>query len=198
MSKKFKHVVWEGRFQPIHLGHLAYIEKLLSLGEKVWLIVVANEQSSCVLEKDELLVPEFSLEVDEHHVAEKNTLPHWLRFELVVNAVKEKFGSDAPVFISMGRRLDLCWDLYDKMLPPDRVFLTPERDSFEDLKAHAWKTLKQHVERIDVSDLPKLSATMVRDKIRESKDLSDCLLSTTIDLLKKYGYVENNECTFST
>ena len=87
MKKKFKNIVWEGRFQPVHLGHLSYIEKLLDLGEAVWIIVVANEQSSDVLEESELLVPEFSMEVDKHHLPEKNILPHWLRFQLIVDAI---------------------------------------------------------------------------------------------------------------
>ncbi|MED3648651.1 hypothetical protein P4475_17930 [Halalkalibacterium halodurans] len=192
--EKFDNVVWEGRFQPIHIGHLAYIDKLLNYGNNVWIYVVANENSMDLnMEKSHLVVPEFTKIVDPHHRPEKNILPFWLRYKIVWETIREEFGPSAPIYISGGRRLDLGWDLYKKILPPNRVFITPKRDSFEDEKAKAWKTLGETCERIEVDDLPNISATMIRERIANGQSVNDLLSTTTIRLLKEYGYLKKLE-----
>ncbi len=190
--KKHKNIIWEGRFQPIHKGHLSYMRKLLELGERVWIVVLANETSTEVYSDSSLLpVKEFSKEVDFHHQPSKNTLPFWIRYLMVTEAVKEEFGATAPIIIMSGRRLDLAWDLYKKIFPVDRVFVTPLRDDFEDLKAKAWKQLGERNERIDVSDLPQISATMVRDRIAENKNVDDLLATSTIEILRNNNFLNN-------
>lgn len=185
----YANVVWEGRFQPIHLGHLSYVDRLLKYGRHVWIWVVANEQSDDVVpDRSALPVPFFTDAVDPHHRPEKNILPFWLRYRLVVETIREEF-SDAPITVCGGRRLDLAWDLYQKILPPERAFLTPSRDSFEDVKARAWAELGEKCERIDVSDLPQVSATMVRERISEGRSISGLLAPYTIYLLRKHGYL---------
>jgi hypothetical protein len=188
--ERYKNVVWEGRFQPIHLGHLAYVGLLLERAQHVWLWVVANEQSSEVFDRPEdLPVPFFSHAVDPHHLPEKNILPFWLRYRAVVETIRAEFG-DAPITVCGGRRLDLAWDLYEKILPPDRVFLTPDRDEFEDIKARAWDVMGEECHRVDVSALPKISATMVRDSIQKGLGLEGLLAPTTEKLLIEHGYIE--------
>jgi hypothetical protein len=187
-NPKFKNVVWEGRFQPIHLGHLAYIRELLNYGERVWLYVVANETSHDLgLTSDRLPVPEFTAVVDPHHRPEKNPLPYWLRYLLVVETVRAEFGGGAVV-VGGGRRLDLAWDLYKKIMPPDRVFITPDRDDFEDVKAAAWRRLLERNFRIDVGHLPKVSATMIRDRVRAGEPVEHLLADRTRELLEEHGY----------
>lgn len=190
---RFKNVIWEGRFQPIHLGHVSYVRRLLEHGEHVWLWVVANEVSTDVVEDPTRLpVPFFTEEVDPHHRPEKNILPFWLRYRAVVETMRDEL-EGAPVTVCGGRRLDLAWDLYEKILPPDRVFLTPGRDAFEDVKARAWSELGEECYRIEVSDLPKVSATLVRERIRKGESLAGVLPRTAERLLREHGYVESLE-----
>ncbi|MCC7142438.1 MAG: hypothetical protein IT349_10085 [Candidatus Eisenbacteria bacterium] len=187
-SPKFKNVIWEGRFQPIHRGHLAYIRELLAYGERVWLYVVANETSHDLgLTPDRLPVPEFTEVVDPHHRPEKNPLPYWFRYLVVVETVRAEFG-DGPVVVGGGRRLDLGWDLYEKIMPPDRVFITPDRDDFEDVKAAAWRRLQEKNFRINVSHLPKVSATMIRDRVRAGEPVEHLLAARTQELLVEHEY----------
>lgn len=189
-QKSFQNIIWEGRFQPIHKGHLEYINKLITLGHQVYIIVVANERSSEIYHK-ELPVPFFSEEVDKHHGPDKNIFPYDLCYRMVIEAIKERFGENSPVVVMSGRRLDLAWDLYKKILPPERVFITPNRDAFEDIKAKAWQTLGETNHRIEVDDLPKLSATMVREAIqkRDYERLKEFLTPGTLSILKKNQYV---------
>ncbi len=185
---KLRTGIWEGRFQPIHRGHVAYVELLLERCEHVWIFVVENETSASAGVR-ELPVPDFTAEVDGHHGAEKNPLPFWLRYRLVVETLRDRFPG-APLTIWGGRRLDLMWGFYARALPPDRVFLTPARDAFEDAKARAWLQLGERVERVDVSGLPPISATELRTRLRTGETVEDLLLPVTERLLREEGYLD--------
>jgi cytidyltransferase-like protein len=185
-DKNFRNVIWEGRFQPIHKGHISYIRTLLEYGEHLWIFVVDNERSDTALPPVKSAVPWFSEVVDSHHNQEKNPLPFWLRLRLVQETLREEFGSDAPITVWGGRRLDFQWEYYSKAFPPNRVFLTPQRDDFEDLKAKAWETLGETVIRIDVSHIPQISATMVRAAWNNPHELANLLHPHTLKLLRSY------------
>jgi hypothetical protein len=190
MTSRHPNVVWEGRYQPIHRGHLAYISTLLEHAEHLWLFVVLNETSQeAGFRLEELPVPEFTRHVDPHHVPEKNPLPFWLRYRLVTETIRDEF-PDAPITVWGGRRLDLAWPLYAKSLPPERIFLTPLRDSFEDVKAAAWAALGEEVLRVDVSHLPDISATATREALKSGAPLDQFLAPRTLALLEESGYLD--------
>ncbi len=188
--KKFENVIWEGRYQPIHKGHLSYIKTLLHFGKTVWITVNANELSHQVFKNPEdIKDKKFSDIVDFHHQPSKNMFPFWLRYKMVNEAIKEAFGNEAPIMIMSGRRLDLAWDLYKNIFPPNRVFITPLRDDFEDEKAKAWSLQGETTYRIDVSNLPLISGTLVREKLEQKDKLHEWLMPSTIELLKNNGYI---------
>lgn len=183
-------VVWEGRFQPIHRGHVAYIDLLLQRGKRIWIYVVADEISSD-LERNlaELPVPEFTALVDRHHGATKNPLPFAVQYSLVAHTLATEFPG-APITVWGGRRLDLDWPFCSHLLPVPRVFLTPLRDDFEDAKAAAWQALGEQVERIDVSGLPPISGTQIRAALKNgSSNISDLLCPATVEMLESTGYL---------
>lgn len=70
------------------------------------------------------------------------------------------------------------------------MFLTPLRDSFEDVKAASWQKLGERCERLDVSDLPRISATMIRERLASGADVSDLLPPLVKELLEEFGYLE--------
>jgi hypothetical protein len=186
----FENIIWEGRFQPIHRGHISYIDLLLRYRKKLWIFVVANERSTDVISNPSALpVINFTETVDLHHEPEKNPLPFWLRYKLVVSTLSAEF-PEAPITVWGGRRLDLQWELYDRLFPPNRVFITPERDEFEDAKAAAWNQLGESVIRVDISKLPKISATQIRTRMKEGLSVDDLMSPVTIEVLKETGYLE--------
>lgn len=184
----YENVIWEGRFQPIHMGHVDYIETLLSYARRLFIVVLENERASDIPDFRSP-VPQFSEVVDRHHAAEKNPYPLWLRHLLVVETVKAEIGGNAPIYIWAGRRMDIAWEFYKRALPRDRVFLTPERDYFEDAKAEAWRMLGEKVERINVDHIRKVSATRVRQSLAEGKETEGLLSPTTDRLLREFDLV---------
>lgn len=187
---KHKNVIWEGRFQPIHRGHVAYVRELMKHAERVWVFVVDNERSADADPPVTSPVPEFTTLVDTHHGPEKNPLPFWLRYLLVQETLRDELGPQATVTVWGGRRLDFAWPFYRRALPENRVFLTPTRDAFEDAKAAAWKKLGEQVVRLEVGNLPKISATMLRDRLRNGKQVDDLLCPRTRELLEHHGYLK--------
>lgn len=183
---KHENVVWEGRFQPVHRGHLSYMNLLLEKAKHLWIVMINNETQKD-RPNDLSPVPDFTAEVDSHHIPDKNPLPFWLRFRMLNETIRAEFGADAPVTVMGGHRMDLDWGFYSKALPSPRIFLTPLRDGFEDSKAKAWKDLGEHVERVDVSALPVISATEVRKRARNRDDVSDLLHPVTIALIDQYS-----------
>jgi D-3-phosphoglycerate dehydrogenase len=178
-------LVWEGRFQPIHRGHVAYVGELLRRAVAVTVVVVANE-----LSHGRSPVPDFSRLVDAHHAAERNPWPLWLRHRMVVETLRAAYPEAVGagrVQVLAGHRLDLDWELYRRqLLPDDRAFAVPLRDGFEDAKAAAWTSLGERVERVDVSHLPAVSGTLVRDLLAAGERLDRVLLPTTQRLLAEY------------
>jgi len=181
-GRTLRHLVWEGRFQPIHVGHVAYVGELLARCDTLTVVVVANEVSVGRSSP----VPEFSALVDVHHVAERNPWPLWRRFDLVRRTLSGQY-PNAPLRVLAGHRLDLDWPLWDELLPPGRIFATPNRDEFEDAKADAWTRLGQLVERVEVGHLPAVSATLVRERIRAGGPLADILHPATLEMLVADG-----------
>jgi D-3-phosphoglycerate dehydrogenase / 2-oxoglutarate reductase len=181
-------LVWEGRFQPIHRGHVAYVGELLRRAVVVTIVVVANE-----LSHGRSPVPGFSRQVDAHHAAERNPWPLWLRHRMVVETLRAAYPQAVGagrVQVLAGHRLDLDWDLYRRqLLPGDRAFAVPLRDDFEDAKAAAWVSLGERVERVDVSHLPDISGTLVRDLLAAGGELDPVLLPVTQRLIAEHRAV---------
>lgn len=110
--RRYANAIWEGRFQPIHLGHLAYIKLLLEQADHVWIIVVFNETSEQVgLPLEKLPVPALSQAADPHHRSEKNPLPFWVRYRLVQETLREEVGIERITVWA-----DIAWILTGKLM----------------------------------------------------------------------------------
>ena len=172
----------------MHRGHLAYVGELLQRADQVTVVVVANETS----ERSSVPspVPEFSALVDGHHAAERNPWPLWLRQRMVQTAIRTAYAERiADITVLAGHRLDLDWPLYQQLLPADRVFAVPARDDFEDAKAEAWAKLGERVIRLDVTHLPSVSGTQVRELLDHGGPLEAVLHPVTLAMLHEYGYL---------
>ncbi len=192
---KYKNAIWEGRFQPIHKGHVQFIKKILTLADNVWIIVLANETSKSTSISTKLILPSFTHEVDQHHRKEKNPYPLGLRLRMVQQTLRTVLSNDEldRVTIACGHRLDLDPTFYKSQLfPPERVFLTPTRDAYENSKAAFWRAFGETCIRVDVSDFPEVSATRVRRAIENDnqQEIGSLLYPKTIEILKDAGCIQ--------
>ena len=179
-------IIWEGRFQPVHLGHIAYVRHLLTDGRPVWIYLVGNETSADAPELQSP-VPNFTAIVDEHHRPGKNPLPFWLRYQLLVGTLRAEFGDRSDLFVWGGRRMDLHWPFTRAALPPRRSFLLSKKDDFEDAKAAAWAALGERVERIEDLDGPGFRATDFRAALSNGAPIDEFLSPHTLRLLDEMG-----------
>lgn len=184
MSESSPHwLVWIGRFQPVHVGHVALIHRMLEHTPRLIIYVVANEISASTdLTLADAPSMNFAASVDEHHGPEKNPLPWWLAYSLVQEAVIDQGLSDRVV-VWGGRRPELQWKLFTRLLPPSRAFVLPVRDAYEDVKASAYEELGEVSVRISAEDIPEVSATLVRNRVAEGDGLDDLLLPSTLQRL---------------
>ncbi|WGK68597.1 adenylyltransferase/cytidyltransferase family protein [Candidatus Haliotispira prima] len=184
--KKYKNLIWEGRFSPVHNGHLSTIEQMALQCECLWIIVVENK----IGDVNKSPVPFFTEVVNKHHFPQKNIFPLWLRVQMLQKAVRDRFPSQFIV-VSFGPRLDLAWNFYKEILPRKRTFAVPYRDDFDNLKETAWTTLGEEVCRIQCVEPSPISATQVRSYLSENRSL-DVLLPGGIEkMIRKF--LDNEE-----
>ena len=181
---KYKNLIWEGRFSPVHKGHLSAIEQMVALCECLWIIVVENKVGNL----NQSPVPFFTAVVNKHHAPPKNIFPLWLRVQMLQKAIKDRFPYQSIV-VSFGPRLDLAWDFYKKILPPKRAFAVPCRDDFDEVKAKAWTTLGEQVCRIQCLEPASISATQVRAYLAENRAL-DTLVPKSVEKMAR-AFLDN-------
>ncbi|MCD9008195.1 hypothetical protein LDO31_18530 [Luteimonas sp. XNQY3] len=192
LKTKIPFAIWEGRYQPMHNGHLLYVKRMLESADRLLLVVLANEVSAD-FPAGTSPRPAFTDEVDKHHGSEKNPFPLWLRLMIVQSVLRESLSCQEAgrVFVSAGHRMDLDPLFYKQhLLPSQGVFLTPTRDTYEDSKASFWDALNRDCARIDVSNLPDISATEVRSAManQSEAELDRLLPAAAQRLLREYGY----------
>ena len=179
--RKYKNLIWEGRFSPVHNGHLSVIEHIASLCEFLWIVVVENKIGNI----SKSPVPFFTEVVNKHHVPQKNLFPLWLRVQMLQKALKDRL-QDQSILVSFGPRLDLAWDFYREALPSKRTFAVPFRDDFDDLKEKAWTTLGEEVCRIRCLEFSSISATQVRSYLAENKALDTLLPKSVEKMIREF------------
>ena len=179
-------LIWDGRFQPVHLGHLGFIRSLLVRGQPVLVYMVDNELSA-QLPHVKSPVPDFTAEVDRHHVRDKNPIPFWLRYQLLNATIKAEFDDKDNVTVWGGRRIDLHWEYLRSAFPPRRLFVSSTRDGFEDAKLRAWQALGERAEQVENTFGPVFSGTEFREAARKGDDLERYLSRHTLRHLDRLG-----------
>jgi nicotinic acid mononucleotide adenylyltransferase len=186
-------LIWIGRFQPIHAGHVALMRDMLTQAPNLAVYVVANEISATTdLTLADMPDADFARSVDEHHGAAKNPLPFWFAYRLVQEAVADQ-GLLGPVTVWGGRRPELQWGLFTRLLPESRAFVLPVRDEYEDVKARGYEVQGEATVRIPAGHIPEISATLVRERLAQGADLGDLLLPCTERALRSWVHARQLE-----
>ena len=151
-----------GRFQPVHLGHLAAIQNILQTANEIIILVAAGQLSHTL----------------------KNPLTAGERIHLIREAVIEANYDLKKLWIIPAQDVsdNALWVPHiQRLAPPFDIMYTNNpftRRLFEEAKVKTEKT--ELVNRVNYS------ATLIRNLIIEGKDLSKHLMSSTIKKLEKW------------
>lgn len=174
--------VWDGRFQPLHRGHVAVMGRVLEQCEAPLTVMVI--QSSVAADGGA-----YTREVDRHHAAARNPLSLWERYQML-DAVIEAEGWRERVRVLGILRPDLFWPQVRAFYPPRRFMVLTGKDEYERSKAGFWAGLGETCVTIDGSGLPTISASEVKARLRSGVDIAPLLHPATLDYFRRIGGVE--------
>lgn len=153
------HLVWIGRFQPFHIGHMDFLAGIADRFEnKIFLGIIATQEAENS--------GTYGSVASAQNVAAKNPLTIWERVELIRLSVQEE-----PFFqrlsVSGIPRPDINWAVTQSFYPPKRVLVFSDKDEFEDLKAKHWSERGERVVRVPTSALA--SGSEFKQAMRDGK-----------------------------
>lgn len=152
----FQNAVWDGRFQPVHRGHIAVVERAFTQFEcDLTVMIIQSSEGS----KDE-----YGDEVNRHHQLSRNPLTYWERVRLL-ELSEPRVPAGLKLRIQGIPRPDLYWDLARPFYPPGRFLILTGKDEYEQRKVHFWNGLGETTRLLDTSGLPKFSATDLKKAI---------------------------------
>jgi cytidyltransferase-like protein len=171
--------VWDGRFQPFHFGHLAVIRRILEHFQLPTVVFVI--QSSVATPANA-----YSAEVNPHHAPERNPLTVWERYSMISTALEAE-RLTAEVRVLGIPRPDLYWAIARSFYPTNRFICLTEKDDYELSKAAFWASLGERVQVVPSADLPKISATIVKESLHRGAGWEDLLHPATIRYFREIG-----------
>jgi nicotinamide-nucleotide adenylyltransferase len=164
--------VYDGRFQPFHIGHLAVVRSILSLFDcPVALMII---QSSTGQTSDD-----HAVRANVHHAPERNPLTLWERQQLINRVVAQENLSDRVTVVGIPRP-DLFWAIARSFYPPNRFICVTDKDEYERSKAVFWARLGEECQVVPSAGLPHVSATLVKESIREGRSWQELLHPASI------------------
>lgn len=167
--------VWDGRFQPLHRGHVAVIEAILQQFDcdLVVMIIQSSEGSQNA----------YGAEVNKHHLLSRNPLTFWERFNLLKLAT-QNLKQASKVNILGIPRPDLFWDIAKAFYPDNRFICLTGKDEYEQRKKQFWSSLGEQTRIVDISTVPTISATELKIALKSGRSWESFLPDGTLEYFK--------------
>ncbi|MFF0824166.1 hypothetical protein ACFYUR_27645 [Micromonospora haikouensis] len=131
------HAVWSGRFQPLHVGHLAVLRHSLTVLPLPH-VAVLTTYFGWRAEGD------YGAAADDAYAPARNPLTVWERFSLMRLALAGEGMADRVALI-VAPRHDLDWPTVAQFYPPRRVICLTAKDAFEAAKETVWRSRGERV-----------------------------------------------------
>lgn len=174
----YQNAVWDGRFQPLHRGHIAVIERIFTQFER--------DLTVMIIQSSEGSRDEYGDEVNRHHQLSRNPLTYWERVRLL-ELSRARVPDGLKLRIQGIPRPDLYWDIAKPFYPPDRFLIVTGKDEYEQRKVHFWDRLGETTRLLDVSGIPKISATEVKTAIHTGQGWERFLPDGTLEFFREIG-----------
>lgn len=161
-------IIFTGRFQPLHMGHIHFLEAVKRKHPKdlLLLCVIRNTMRNQIAKVDSTF----------HQLSQKkqtqvnNPLPNCNRYRLLSLAVQ---GNDILKWnteIVFRNRSDVDWDESVVDLPKDRIWVFPKygKEAFDKEKVAFYQSKRECIEIIEFyDDNAAYSATTIRNQLKE-------------------------------
>ena len=161
-------IIFTGRFQPLHMGHIHMLEAIKRKypNNLLLLCMIRNTTGTKKAKGDS----SFHQIAQKKHATTNNPLPNWNRYRLLSLAVQGNELLREHTEIIFRNRSDLDWDESVADLPDDRIWVFPRhgKEEFDKEKVEYYRSKGERVEIIDYfDDNPACSATAVREQIKK-------------------------------
>lgn len=165
--------IFTGRFQPLHNGHIAFLEKAKSIIPKNSLLIICIiRNSNYTFDKNNN--SQFHKESIIKQQRKNNPLPNWERYMLVKLAIDSNPIIKENTIILFRDRSDTNWEKSLIDLPKERIFLFPKNvyTEFDRQKRLYYEEKNEHILDVINND-HNISATDIRKQlIKNPSDLS--------------------------
>lgn len=178
-----RNLVFTGRFQPLHNGHIGMLRAIKQRYPDDLLIIciVRNTFREVLPESDSA----FNLISRQKQNNENNPLPNWERYMLLKLAVDSDDVLKHNTAVIFRERSDISWEKSIADLPDDRVFILPseKRDEFDVQKHEFYREIGESVETVSY-DKKHASATEIRNKLYSGENDLSFLPPACVDYFK--------------
>lgn len=167
-----KNLIFTGRFQPLHNGHIMMLHAIKEAYPDDLLIICIVRKSGYELKPKTKTSFFEKSEIKQRE--ENNPLPNWERFMLLKTAIENDEVLKNNTVILFRERPDIDWEKSVIDLPKDRVFILPsvQKDEFDAEKFAFYKSIGERIETISTESVV-YSATDIRYALKTgSNDLS--------------------------
>lgn len=182
--------IFTGRFQPLHKGHISFLECIKKQHPDDLLIICIIRNTYKHGDYDGL--SNFCRESLQKHQHYNNPLPNWNRYVLLSLAVKSNQLLKNNTEIIFRNRSDIDWEDSVIDLPKNRVWVLPKysKESFDFEKQKYYLSKNEQVELIDFFDTnTNYSAGHIRRQLKNEG--KECKFDFLPDICREYF---NKEC----
>lgn len=142
--------VWDGRFQPLHKGHVAVMQAIIRQFDTDLVVLI--------IQSSEGVRDEYGEEVNKHHKLSRNPLSFWERYQLIRLATQD-LECAKRIHIFGIPRPDLHWNIVRSFYPDNRFICLTGKDEYEQHKEQFWAGLGEKTRLVDITGIPTISAT---------------------------------------
>lgn len=160
-------LIFSGRFQPLHNGHIKFLEtvKKNHPNELLVICIIRNSRINSIADDEN----SFNKVASKKHTIENNPLPNWNRYMLLKLAIESNPLLRNNTEVLFRDRSDLDWEKSLQDLPEDRVWLFPQKpkEKFDKEKYNYYIEKNELVEIIRCEYEKDISGTLLRKQLRQ-------------------------------